>query len=313
MTGQSTTFDNFSTNMLLGTPPTTGLLNNLELAMVSGAITLVVLASFLIVAVELLLTLVKFYLTASLGVILLGFGGNRFTASAAEGYFTNVIRIGTKMLFFYAVLGLGMQMVAQWQAALTAACAPGPAAASFMHSYYVPPSAMVVTACTATIPMNTMLMFMALAVVFCTLCVAVPSMAAELVGGTVGLAIAHAFEAAYTAQTIAKIVNPITQLGAAITGRDKDKSTSSQDRFAMDSVVSNQQRDSNATTAASAATKVLNPNNGRPPGYNLRPTTLLNPDKSTSPIAKPGSPSTGSIVQTAQKTTLLNGSKKTSA
>lgn len=35
-------------------------------------------------------------------------------------------------------------------------------------------------------------------------------MAAELVGGTVGLALAHAFEAAYTAQTIARIVNPIT-------------------------------------------------------------------------------------------------------
>ena len=113
------------------------------------------------------------------------------------------------------------------------------------------------------------LAYAALAVVFATISVAVPSMAAELVGGTVGLAIAHAFEAAYTAQTIAKIVNPITQLGAAITGRDKNKATSSQDRFAMDSVVSNQQRDSAATAAASATTKVLNPNNGRPPGYNL--------------------------------------------
>src|ERR1700675_2962389 len=94
-------------------------------------------------------------------------------------------------------------------------------------------------------------------------------MAADLVGGTVGLAIAHAFEAAYNAQTIAKIVNPITQLGAAITGRDKNKATSSQDHFAMDSVVNNQQRDSEATAAASAATKVLKPTNGRPPGYNL--------------------------------------------
>ena len=150
-------------------------------------------------------------------------------------------------------------------------------------------------------------------IVFATVSVAVPSMAAELVGGTVGLAIAHAFEAAYTAQTIAKIVNPITQLGAAITGRDKDKATSSQERFAMDSVVSNQQRDPKDTAAANAATKVLNPNNGRPPGYNLRPTTLLNPDKSTSPIAKSGAPSTASIVQTAPKTTLLNGNKKTSA
>ena len=204
-------------------------------------------------------------------------------------------------------------MVAQWQAALTAACAPGSAAVSFIHSYYVPPSAMIITACTATIPMNTMLVFMALAVVFCTLSVAVPSMAAELVGGTVGLAIAHAFEAAYTAQTIAKIVNRITQLGSAITGRDKNKATSSQDHFAMDRVVSNQQRDPQSTAAASAATKVLNPNNGRPPGYNLRVTTLLNPDKSTSSIAKPGSPATASLVRTAQKATLLNGSKKTSA
>ena len=82
-----------------------------------GCCALVVGAAFLIVAVELLLTLVKAYLTTGLGVILLGFGGNRFTASAAEGYFTSVIRIGVKLLFFYAVLAIGMQMVAQWEAA----------------------------------------------------------------------------------------------------------------------------------------------------------------------------------------------------
>jgi P-type conjugative transfer protein TrbL len=301
------------TQMLVNSPSTTGLLNNLELAFVSGFLALVVGAAFLIVAVELMLTLVKAYLTTSLGVILLGFGGNRFTASAAEGYFTNVIRIGTRLLFFYAVLAVGMQMVVQWQAALLAACAPAPTAVSMIHSYYVPPSTMIVSACTGTITLDQMLGYAALAVVFATISVAVPSMAAELVVGTVGLAIAPAFEAAYTAQTIAKIVNPITQLGAAITGRDKNKATSSQDRLAMDSLVRNQQRDSAATVAASAATKVLNPNNGRPPGYNLRPTTLLNPDRNTSPIAKPGSASTVSIVQRAPSTTLLNGGKKTSA
>jgi P-type conjugative transfer protein TrbL len=298
---------------LLSSPSTTGVITNLELSFVSGFLALVVAAAFVIVAVELLLTLVKAYLTTSLGVILLGFGGNRYTASAAEGYFTNVIRIGTRLLFFYAVLAVGMQLVAQWQAALLAACAPAPTAVSMIHSYYVPPSAMIVSVCTGTITLSQMFAYAALAVVFATISVAVPSMAAELVGGTVGLAIAHAFEAAYTAQTIAKIVNPITQLGAAITGRDNNKVTSSQDRFAMDSLASSQQRDSAATVAARAATKVLNPNNGRPPGYNLRPTTLLNPDRSTSPIAKPGSASTVSIVQTAPKTTLLNGSKNTSA
>ena len=118
----------------------------------------------MIVAVELLLTLVKAYLTTSLGVILLGFGGNRFTASAAEGYFTNVIRIGTRLLFFYAVLAVGMQLVVQWQAALLAACAPAPTSVSMIHSYYVPPSAMIVSVCTGTITLSQMFAYAALAV-----------------------------------------------------------------------------------------------------------------------------------------------------
>jgi type IV secretion system protein TrbL len=298
---------------LLSSPSTTGLITNLELSFVSGFLALVVAAAFVIVAVELLLTLVKAYLTTSLGVILLGFGGNRFTASAAEGYFTNVIRIGTRLLFFYAVLAVGMQMVAQWRAALLAACAPAPTAVSMIHSYYVPPSALIVSVCTGTITLSQMFAYAALAVVFATVSVAVPSMAAELVGGTVGLAIAHAFEAAYTAQTIAKIVNPITrgigQIGTAVSGGAK--AASNQERMARNSVVNSQQRDSEA--AANATTKVLNPNNGRPPGYNLRPTTLLNPDRNTTPIAKRGSPSTVSIVQMAPTTTQLNGGKKTSA
>src|SRR5277367_4224577 len=141
---------------LLSSPSTTGLITNLELSFVSGFLALVVAAAFVIVAVELLLTLVKAYLTTSLGVILLGFGGNRFTASAAEGYFTNVIRIGTKVLFFYAVLAVGMQMVAQWQAALLAACAPAPTAVSMIHSYYVEPSAMIANVCTGTITLSQM-------------------------------------------------------------------------------------------------------------------------------------------------------------
>jgi type IV secretion system protein TrbL len=250
------------TNILLSNPPVTGLLSGLELALVSGAITLVVLAAFLIVAVELLMTLVKFYLTASLGILLLGFGGNRFTASAAEGYFTHVIRIGTKILFLYAVVGVGMQMVAQWQTALTAACAPGPATVSMIHSYYVPPSAMVITACTATIPMNTMIMFMALSVVFCALSVAVPSMAAELVGGVAGLGLAHLFEAAYMAKTIARIITPLAQglkkvsdgvNGLAPTGRPQQQQFVMHDRFGSPK----QQSD------PSTVTRPLNPSDAR--------------------------------------------------
>ncbi|MBF6570769.1 MAG: P-type conjugative transfer protein TrbL [Candidatus Binataceae bacterium] len=260
-------------NTLLSSPTTSGVVSSLELALVEGFCALVVAAAFLIVAVELLLTLVKAYLTTSLGVILLGFGGNRFTASASEGYFTNVIRIGVKVLFFYAVLALGMQMVAQWEAALAAACKPVTTAVPMVMSYYVPPSKIMTTVCSGTLATSDMLIYAALATVFAVVTVAVPSMAAELVGGTVGLALAHAFEAAYTAQTIARIVNPITaglkkvSEGVASLGGGKGNAANGE-QTAIQSILRDHQRRTSAEAAASAATTVLNPFTGKPRPFN---------------------------------------------
>ncbi len=145
------------TSTLISSPTTSGIVSSFELALVEGVCALAVGAAFLIVAVELLLTLVKAYLTTGLGVILLGFGGNRFTASASEGYFTNVLRIGVKLLFFYAVLAIAMQIVTQWEAALAAACKPVTTAVPMITSYYVPPTSIMTTICSATIPLSDML------------------------------------------------------------------------------------------------------------------------------------------------------------
>jgi hypothetical protein len=212
--------------------------------------------------------------------MLLGFGDNRFTASASEGYFANVIRIGVKLLFFYAVLAIGMQMVAQWQAALAAACKPVVTAVPLIESYYVPPSEIMTTVCSGTISLAGMLDYAALAVVFAVVTVAVPSMAADLVGGTVGLALAHAFEAAYIARTI---VSPITsglkKIHDGISGSAKGSSTGAGDgvqRAAQD-ILRQHQREKSADANASTATKVLNPFNGQPPGYNYRPPDGSNP------------------------------------
>jgi hypothetical protein len=103
-----------------------------------------------------------------------------------------------------------MQMVAQWEASLEAACKPVVAAVPLISSYYLLPSKIMTTVCSGSISLIGMLDYAAHAVVFGVVTVAVPSMAADLVGGTVGLALGHAFEAAYTAQTITRIVNPIT-------------------------------------------------------------------------------------------------------
>ena len=260
-------------NTLLSSPTTSGVVSSLELALVEGFCALVVAAAFLIVAVELLLTLVKAYLTTGLGVILLGFGGNRFTASASEGYFTNVIRIGVKVLFFYAVLALGMQMVAQWEAALAAACKPVTTAVPMVMSYYVPPSKIMTTVCSGTLATSDMLIYAALATVFAVVTVAVPSMAAELVGGTVGLALAHAFEAAYVAQTIVRpIVNGLGGIKKGVEGlagmMGGKAGGGEREQAAMQSILAQHQRRTSAEAAASAATTVLNPFTGKPRPYN---------------------------------------------
>ena len=65
---------------------------------------------FTITAAALLFMLVQMYLVVGGGVLLLGFGGSHFTASAAEGYFPFVIRVGVKLLFYYLVLAVGVQL-----------------------------------------------------------------------------------------------------------------------------------------------------------------------------------------------------------
>ena len=283
------------TTTLLNSPTTSGIISSFELALVEFFCAVAVGAAFVLVAVELLLTLVKAYLTTGLGVILLGFGGSRFTASASEGYFTNVIRIGVKLLFFYAVLAIGMQMVAQWEVALTALCKPVVTAVPMVTSYYVPPSKIITTVCSGTISTSTMLGYAAFAAVFATVTVAVPSMAADLVGGTVGLALAHAFEAAYTAQTIARIVNPITgaikKVSDVASLGSGNGNAASGEQAAIHSILAQHQRQTSADKAASAATTVLNPFDGQPPGYNYRGPNGGSP--SPSGPALPPSPNSG--------------------
>jgi P-type conjugative transfer protein TrbL len=290
------------TNTLISSPVTSGIVSNIELAFVEGVCALAVGAAFLIAALELLLTLVKAYLTIGLGVMLLGFGGNRFTASAAEGYFTNVIRIGVKLLFFYAVLAIGMQMVAQWQADLTAACKPVPATLPWFETYGVPPTSIITTVCSATIPLSNMLAYAAFAVIFATITVAVPSMAADLVGGTVGLALAHAFEAAYTAQTVARIVNPITASlrkvseGVASLGRGREGTSGDSVQAAMQDILTRHQREKSLEAGRLAATTVLNPFDGRRPGYNYRPPAGTASTSATGTCAIGGGTPTSPIV-----------------
>lgn len=212
---------------IFNTPASAGITPNLEVAIVESASAFFILLSFVIAAAALMLTLIEAYLVMGGAVLLLGFGGSRWTAPIAEGYFGYVVRVGTRLLFFYLVLGIGVQAATQWQAALISACHPIAEALPWYATYGVPPKTIMTTVCSNAIPVNTMLNLVAMSVVFVIVTIAVPYTAAGIVSGTVGLALSHAFEAAYVAQTV---VRPIAT--ALQTGFDKLRRASAEgDRF----------------------------------------------------------------------------------
>jgi len=189
------------------------IMTNLEQAIVQSVVAFIVLLSFVVTASILLLTLVESYLVVGGGVLLLGLGANRFTAPAAEGYFGYVIRVGVRLLFFYLVLAIGVQMAAQWSAALAAACKPVATTIPWWTTYGAPPTSIVTTVCSGSISAADMLNYTAFSVVFMIVSIAVPHVAASIAGGTIGLALSHAFEAAVIARTIVRPITNTLQTG----------------------------------------------------------------------------------------------------
>ena len=117
----------------------------------------------------------------------------------------------------------------------------------------------------------------------------------DLVGGSIGLALAHAFEAAYIAQTIVRpITSGLKKIHDGISGIAKGSSSTGARRRRAGRYAGHIERSTSGkavpTPAPNAATKVLNPFNGQPPGYNYRP-----PDGSHPQIPRlPSSPNNGS-------------------
>jgi len=259
-------------DMIFNTPASTSLMNNLEVAIVQSVCGFFVLLAFTITAAALLFTLVETYLVVGGGVLLLGFAGNRFTASAAEGYFPFVIRVGVRLFFYYLVLAVGVGLATEWNAALLAACKPVSTALPWWTTYGVPPSKIMTTACSGVLPASLMLNYTIGAIVFAILTIGIPQMVASLVGGSIGLALAHAFEAAYIARTIiSPIASGLKKISDGVASLAKSGGSDNRgERAAIQTILAQHQRQTNADQAANAATKVLNPFDGQPPGYNYR-------------------------------------------
>jgi type IV secretion system protein TrbL len=281
---------------IFDTPASASLMSNFEIAIVQSVCGFFVLLAFTITAAALLFTLVEMYLVVGGGVLLLGFGANRFTASAAEGYFPFVIRVGVRLLFYYLVLAVGVNLANEWSAAMAAACKPVPAALPWYTTYGVDPKLIMTTVCSGSISGSDMLNYAAFAIVFAILCVGIPHTVASLVGGSIGLALAHAFEAAYIARTIiSPISSGLKKISDGVANLAKSKGGDSHGgQAAMQTILAQHQRQTSADGSASAATKVLNPFDGKPPGYNYRGPNGASPSPSGPALPPPPNNGLGS-------------------
>ena len=188
-----------------------GLVSDVGLVIGQTVAAFFILLSFTVIAALALLVVIEAYLVVGGASILLAFGGSRFTAPVAEGYFGYVIKVGVRLLFFYLMLGIGIRIATGWNAALTAACVPTTVTLPWYATYGVPPTKIITTICSAPLSWNLLLMLVANSVILMILTTVVPSTAAGIVSGTVGLALNHAFEAAFIAKTIISPMSSIMQ------------------------------------------------------------------------------------------------------
>ena len=259
---------------LMNTPAGTGIVSNIAMGLVVAVIALTMVICFVAVALELLLTLVYAYLGIALGVMLLAFGGLRFTAPFAEGYFQHVIRTTVKILFIYGVLGIAMHFVTDWNTALQAACKPVETAVPWITSYATPPKSMITTVCTGSITVKDMFGYLAMALIFVACVIAIPRMAANLTGGSIGRGLEHLTEALFIGRAVGGAVSRALGGSKGPSGVSETTRSTSEwvgspaaQQFAAQTTAKTQQ-----SADANAPTKALNPYSdpSKPPGYNLR-------------------------------------------
>jgi type IV secretion system protein TrbL len=73
---------------------------------------------YVLIAVQVVLTLVQSYVLLSAGIFFLAFGAFRSTASLAENYLLACVHVGIKLMILYFVVGLGEPLTRTWAALL---------------------------------------------------------------------------------------------------------------------------------------------------------------------------------------------------
>lgn len=95
-----------------------GMVQNPPIVFYMTVTALIVMLCYILIAVQVVLTLVQSYILLSTGIFFLAFGAFRATASLAENYLLACVHAGIKLMLLYFVVGLGEPLTRTWIALL---------------------------------------------------------------------------------------------------------------------------------------------------------------------------------------------------
>jgi type IV secretion system protein TrbL len=95
-----------------------GMMENPPIVFYMTLAAFVVMVCYVLIAVQVVLTLVQSYVLLSTGIFFLAFGAFGPTATFAENYLLACVHVGIKLMLLYFVIGLGEPLTRTWAAVL---------------------------------------------------------------------------------------------------------------------------------------------------------------------------------------------------
>jgi type IV secretion system protein TrbL len=84
-----------------------GVITHFMMAIISGFAVLIILLAYIVIATQLVLTLVESYIVLGGGVLFLGFTAFRATAAYGENFLNYAVSVGIKIFLLYLIVGVG--------------------------------------------------------------------------------------------------------------------------------------------------------------------------------------------------------------
>ncbi|MEW5929576.1 MAG: type IV secretion system protein [Gemmatimonadota bacterium] len=97
--------------------------------LVMFATMIVVFVSYLVITAQLVITRIQMYVILGAAPFFMAFGACRITAGMMDSYLKWTLQTGVKLALFQMMVGVGLQLTPQWEAAIVASMTRGPTGA----------------------------------------------------------------------------------------------------------------------------------------------------------------------------------------